>query len=467
MNALDRAYERIRRYRGDKPGFSSEFLGLDPHPGQRRWLENATAAEDALVTGNRWGKSHIAAAQAIYACLYRPTWTPKIRAQAKRSSQVFYALNASITADQSKIVWYKAHAMLQGPKISWVVRDVKMTPFPTIIFANGSVFEARSTTRDGHHLLGHDYDFVNWDEAAYEKRFEVILDNVLRMRLVDRGGMLHFTSTGNGRNAFGRYFLTGLPGAKKDPELYSQTGATWENPHVDQERLAKNAARMSERMRQQNIEGAIVDSGGDFFSIEDLDGCHDETLDEQLRVLAYDDEDVEAWAQLWPDPEVPWRLRYGSHRYVHGWDLADKRDWTVGITLDVSTTPQTVVEFERFHRLGWEHVYARIRDRHHRYGGVTAIDNTGLGDVVESDLADVRPVGVNFAGGRKDALLTNLQTALALRAIRWPLIKPMVDELGFYQRDDEGLVKDCVMSLAVAAWAARRAVGNVPASTIR
>jgi hypothetical protein len=479
----------LAKIRTDRVRIVRELLDMEPHPGQERWLKRRqdpenfdddgdAPAEAALVTGNRWGKSHVAAADIIVACATLDGWTPQMYAQQLRKRQPYQALNCSVTADQANLVWYKAYAMLQGDRASWLVDDVKFTPFPTIKFRSGAIFQARSTAGNGHHLLGHDYDYVNWDEAAYEPNFEQVRDNVLRMRLVDRGGKLNYTSTGNGRNAFGRYFLTGLSTApKRDKQLYSQSGSTLENPNVDHKRLEQLAARMSEQKRRQNINGEIVDGGGDYFPAEDLQaaletGEGELDLNDLWRELAVDDEDMVAWAQLFPNPaapDQPWRLRYPSHRYIHAWDLADKRDWTVGSTWDLTTPRATMVEFERFHKRGWDHVYARIRDRHRRYGGNTYLDLTGVGDVVGENLADIGAEGVNFAGkGKKDGLLENWRVLINLRQVRWPAIGPWVDEHSWYARDDEGLVKDCVMSGAIAGWFMRRsAAANAPASAYR
>jgi hypothetical protein len=133
----------------------------------------------------------------------------------------------------------------------------------------------------------------------------------------------------------------------------------------------------------------------------------------------------------------------------------------VGTTWDLSTTPIRLVEFERFNKRGWEFNWARIRARHHRYGTpqATKIDATGIGDVAMSELRDIQAEGVNFAG-KKDALLTNLNTALALRELRWPFIKVLIDEFKFYSRDDANLSTDCVMSCAVAMWFARNRTVN-------
>jgi hypothetical protein len=459
--------ERLRAYfrtlaplRNDKAEFCRQVLDFEPHVGQIEWLQNAVKPENALTTGNRWGKSHIGAADLIHHCIYRDGWTWQVQEAMARKHEPYRGINVALSADQSRLVWHKALAMLQAPKASVFVKEVKQTPFPTIVFVNDSTLEARSTAREGVYLLGHDYDFVNWDEAAFEKKYERIRDNVLRMRLVDRAGTLNHTSTGNGRNEYGRYFLKGLEG--RDPLLYAQTGDTRQNTNINLSRVEMNADRMSAKMRQQNIEGAIVDGGGDYFPLEDLNAAHDDALDAMMRVT-YDDQELEQHVWLSPQQDSAgmdktWRDTYPLHRYLHGWDLADKADWCVGITYDISTKPITLVEFERFHKRGWEYNKSRIRLRHKKYGTsrATKLDITGIGDVVVDDLKDIRAEGVNFAGGRKAEMLTNLQLLLASRAIRWPMIRVLHDEHAFYEEDDDDLDTDCVMANCVAGWWLRR-----------
>lgn len=460
---LEAFAKQLREYRNDPVGFAVNVLDVDPHPGQQRWLTEGVKPENILVTGNRWGKSHSAAMKRIWKCVYRIGWDKPIADAMARKHEGFQSVNVSITADQAALVWNKALAMLQGPKASWLVSHSTVSPFPRIDFINGSVFEARSTAGEGVRLLGHSFDDINWDEAAYEKRFEQIRDNVFRMRLVDRKGKLDYTSTGNGRNPFGLYFLEGLGG--KNPTLYAQTGSSFENPHVPPEEIERTARGMSDNKRRQNIDGAIVDGGGEYFNLEDLRAAHDPELDAIAKVT-FDAEDQESHVHLMPDG-IAWREKYPSHKYIHGWDLADKSDWTVGTTWDVSTTPVTLVEFERFHKRGWDFVYERIRRRHKEYkcSRATKIDSTGLGDVVENELKDIGVEGVKFTKQTKDGMLTNLQTLLNLRGIRWPMIRVMSDEFSFYERDDEKLVTDCVMSVAVAGWWIKR--GNKTAIAIR
>jgi hypothetical protein len=453
LDIADRIEQRLRSLRGDPVGFCREVLDLEPHAGQSQWLTHANKSENALVTGNRYGKSQIAGARRIYRALYKIGWSPEIDASMRRKHAYYRSVNVAITADQARLVWSKAYGMLQGDKASWLVKDVKFTPFPCIELITGATIEARSTAREGVYLLGHDYDDVNFDEAAYEPHFLRVRDNVIRMRLVDRAGTLDYTSTGNGRNDFGQYFLDGLDG--KEPDLYTQTGTSYDNPHIDADRLKLNAGRMSDKMRAQNIEGSIIDLGGGYFNLGDIDAALCSSMNDDL-VIQRDDEDLEKSVVAYSDGK-PWYERFPGHRYLHGWDLADKQDYMVGTTWDLSTTPRKMVEFERFTKRGWDFNWSRIRARHHRYKTfkATKIDATGIGDVATDELKDIKAEGVNFSG-KKDALLTNLQTALSLREIQWPFIKVLIDEFKFYDRDDAQLQTDCVMSAAVAMWFARK-----------
>lgn len=470
MGAADtirRFADSLKLCRGDRVRFFREVLQVEPHEGQERWLTRPDSEEAALTTGNRWGKSHVAAGELIYNCAFRPTWDDDLKSKMVKSFTPYHAINISITADQAKLVWFKAHAMLQNPKASWLVKDVKMTPFPRIEFVNGAVLEARSTGGNGERLLGNVYDAVNWDEAAYEKKFYYIRDNVVRMRLLDRAGKLTFTSTGNGRNEYGRYFLAGLEG--KEPGLISITGSTLENPNVNQERLRQLIARMPERMRRQNIDGQIVDAGGGFFSVDDLEASISEALTDALVVHSYDDEDQIAHAEAYvgdEDNRQPWHARYPSHRYITFWDIADKQDYMVGITLDTSEKMK-LVEFERFNGKGWSYNYDRMRERHrkHQVGDVgsgsnrghrTFFDATGVGDTVSDTLRDIRAEGLKISKPVKDEMLAETQSALSLRELEMPMIPVLYDECKFYEREDKDLVQDCVMALAGAVHFGKR-----------
>lgn len=489
---LGRFERRLREIMGagDRVAFCREVLDFEPTIGQKRWYTNATRSENALVMGNRGGKSTGEAALKIYECARRDGWTPAMIQQYDASHEPYHAINLAMSASQAVLVWTKARALVTKPKASWLVRDVKMTPFPRIEFVNGAIFEARPTARRGEYLLGNSYDRASWDEAAFEPHFEYIRDNVLRMRMVDRGGRINYITTGNGRNDFGKYYLKGLDAwqsyqAKLDrgedvpidciPDFYCQAGSSYDNPYVPREELEKVAKGLNERQRRQNIEGQIVDLGGSYFPAADIDAAIDQDLD--LRVPQWDDEDRERHAIVYCDGlngvgGKEWAARYPTHRYVHGWDLADRSDWTVGETYDITTMPHTLVEFERFRRTGWRHVYDRIRVRDQKYSySETWLDATGVGDPVLEELQDIGAQGIIFSDnaqgtGRKSQMLTNAASMLALRELRIPPIRAMLEELRFYSQPDKGLLKDCVMSLAVATEGMRLGGGEAYASEI-
>jgi hypothetical protein len=74
--------------------------------------------------------------------------------------------------------------------------------------------------------------------------------------------------------------------------------------------------------------------------------------------------------------------------YWSAWDLGRKRDATCGITVRHDCEPYQVVAFETERGLPWVEVQDRIEARHRAYeGGRTAVEVTGVGDVVAGNLA--------------------------------------------------------------------------------
>jgi hypothetical protein len=447
--------EALKRGSNDPVFFCRFFLDLDPHPGQQAWLEKSCRKENLLVTGNRWGKSHIAAAKRIWKMTYKKGWP------VYDPVKPYYSCNASITADQARIIWDKAMAMLEmAPRLNWLIDAKKtvQTPFPTLSFKNRSQLQARSTQRNGIYLLGHDYDDFNFDEAAYQANLMVLLDNVIRMRLADRNGDLDFTSTANKRNDYYRLYLRGIEGTQEhDPDCYSQTGKSFDNPHVSHEALQRVMRHMSADMQEQNIQGGFPAGSGEVFTSEQIEFLFDKEL--EFKHKGRIDQEDQTADLCWNDPVA-------GHQYLHGWDLAKKRDWVVGWTIDLLKSPWQIVAYERFQHRPWPYVYEQIRHRHKLYGAKgsseTWIDCTGVGDVVLDELVDIEAEGFNFGGGKaKVNMLTNLQTVLQNKTLKSPWIKQPVDEFSFYEWEDEDLVQDCVMGLGVALWGARDMVPDI------
>jgi len=151
-----------------------------------------------------------------------------------------------------------------------------------------------------------------------------------------------------------------------------------------------------------------------------------------------------------------------GHSYVHVWDLARKRDWTVGITLDVTLLPAQIVAYERFRFVPWPEVAARISHRHTTYSAqgcasVTRWDATGLGDPVgamlDIPLSQSQPF-VFTPASKRDAVMA-LILAAERAALRGPAtghgIESLWAEMSLYRWDDKKLLQDSVMALAIAA----------------
>jgi hypothetical protein len=411
--------------------FARKYLEVDPHPGQVRWLRNSTRLENALHTGNRWGKSLAQAVKILHRCLF------KIRDPKFKHVKKYQAINVSITLDQAKIIFENVVRLIKDkPHMEGLIREVKFTPFPHIIFRNGAVLWARSTQRRGEYLLGRDYDYVNFDEVAFETHPEYVVNQVIMMRLADRCGMLDYTSTPKGKNWFYRKCCE----LKRNPEVgYVQNGDSRENPHISKEYLERKLKTLSPSKIEQNIKGLFIDDANQVIKEEYIRKAMSQTTGLSRPIQ--------------------------GNRYCHGWDLARKRTFTVGVTLDITSKPYQVVALERFQR-EWKDVYATIRTRQKEYKGEVIIDSTGLGDVVLSELSDLKPQGFNFGerGGKaKSELIANLEKMHALSRVAYPHIEQVQEDGELWTLQDElrnfywdrNSECDAVMALALALWLVR------------
>ncbi|PJA27228.1 MAG: hypothetical protein CO189_07740 [candidate division Zixibacteria bacterium CG_4_9_14_3_um_filter_46_8] len=415
----------------DPVTFAREFLEINPHYAQRKWLWNSRRKENLLCTGNRWGKSTVQAIKLLHRCFF------KIRNRKWDNIPGYNAVNVSITQDQAGIVFNRAMSMVAGKRrIEPFIKETRKTPFPIIVFINGATLQARSSQNRGEYLLGNDFDFINFDEAAFEVNAAYVVDTVLTMRLADREGVIDYCSTPNGKNWFYNKYLE----LKNSPNSYVQTGDSRDNPAISRNYIEQRMRKLPQVSIEQNIKGLFADTQGTIIPFADLE----EAIIPSLKC---------------PEPPKPGKI------YVHGWDLARKRTHTVGITLDITSEPIRLVALERFQR-SWPNVYAAIRQRYRQYGGRVIIDSTGLGDVILSELEDIGAEGFNFGAGggkAKAELLANLQRFFVMHRIILPDVK-LGDSAGTewsLQREltelgwEDNNQFDAAMALALALWAAR------------
>jgi len=411
-----------RRAVRDPAYFARAFLNFHPYPGQLKWLKTSTGSENALVTGNRWGKSEIQAVKLIHRAFFQ------VREIEYDKPGIYRCANVSITQDQAGIIFAKILDFLGRFKImSPFVKNIRQTPFPHIIFKNGSEIWARSTYNRGEYLLGHDFDYINFDEAAYDPVGEWVVDGVLKLRLADRNGKLDFSSTPNGLN----WFFKRCEIIKRDKRGVVRHGSTFENPYLSKRYLADLKKGLSESRIAQHLYGRFTSFEGRLFPEHIIARC---LIDKNKYHVSRDG------------------------FFIHGWDLARKLTHTVGITIDATNKPYKVVETLRTQR-EWPVIINAIKQRHRKYGGVTIIDSTGLGDVVLSELDDIGAVGFNFGGGNRDLLLANFERAVFSDEIRWPhqefpdngSVWSLTDEIRAMDKSYVN-VGDGVCALALALW---------------
>jgi len=447
--------------RDDPVFFAKHMLGMDLHPGQERWLIEAKEPVNCLVPGNRFGKSTVVAVSHLWRCFTKRGFAP-FRSDQHWGNFPYSTISVSVSADQAEIVFGMAKKMLQYPAIAPFVKRVYATPFPTIVFVNGSRMTCRSAHDNGRYIDGHRFDYVSIDEAGWIDNLKHLINSVILMRLAG-GGQLDLLGTPKGISQQGLYYYAqrGLRGVTG---YYTQRGSSFENtflPEEDLKRREQMLLHADPRLKDQVIYGAFVSMEGLAFTQDQLDQAFDKDLP------AHQD-------------YVP------GHKYVQAWDLGRKTDWTVGVTLDVTTEPYTLVDFQRLNRVPWETIYELIRDKAKEYHvHMPRIDATGpQGDVIEEELAKrgvfVDPFKVS-TGALKLNLVNTLQAAfdygrqtlgysdipdeagVAVSVpvlelpresdwglLRLPSITQLVDELGIYMLDDKDLVQDSVMALAMA-----------------
>jgi len=418
-----------RRAAYDVVYFAEKFLGVRLHEGQKRWArEGLGSYERVLAAGNRWGKSFVAGVITLHHALFG------YRRGRVGEMKGYVACCVAPTLQQARIVWERALGLLhQSPYLAWAIEGVRTTPFPRISLRNGAQIWARSIER-GEALWGYGFDFVNFDEPAYVKNPQEVL-TLLRTRVLDRGGRIDYTGTPTVKNWYYELFKRGQEG---EEGYFSMQGKTWENPYISRETLAWLEENLSEKERAVHIEGEFVEREGTVFAYEEIASCIEE---------------VENFGQA-----------KEGHSYVSGWDIGLRRDWTVGITLDITQEPFRVVDFKRFKGGGWGRVYAEIRETAKRFWDCPVIvDSTGVGDPVVDELSDIGASGYCMSSRKaKFNLIHNLK--MNLKRVRFPYIRELVDEMCLYEWDDKSLRCDCVIALALAVWGAakmRRKVAHV------
>jgi hypothetical protein len=444
------------------------------HEGQRKWLREAFAPINVLVPGNRFGKSTVVAMRHLWFAFTKFMPAPVAAEDWLRLR--YETISLAYSSEQANIVFNSIRSIVNDPIFRPFVKSVRESPYPKITLYNGSVIHVRSAHDNGKFIDGFAYQYCSIDEAGYIDDLKNLMNGVIIMRLAG-GGVIDLLGTPKGISSNGLYWYA-TRGLSRVKRYYGMRGSIYDNPFLaeDDIRMRDDLIRTSDpNLRRQVIEGDFVDYEGLAFKRDQRENMFRESLTGHTPYVE-------------------------GHDYVQAWDLGRRTDWTVGITLDVTSEPWVLADFVRLNQVPWEEIYRQIDAKAKEYHvHLPRIDATGPGgDVIEEELYK-RGIPVEgykvSTGALKLDLINTLQTVLDFGReqvgmdywtdeggtvheipvlddpdpekgtwglLRIPPITQLVDEFGVYKLDDKKLTQDCVMAVALAcerAWQ-DRAIGE-------
>lgn len=428
--------------------FVKEILEKDLHKEQETCIDNMVGKEIYGVTaGNRWGKGDLITMIGSYMSAYKPV-APKFK------DKMLSTLNTSISQDQANIVFDKfCQDYLDRPKFSWLIKDIKKSPFPHIVFRSRVTWWFRNASQDGKFLEGRSYFYANFDEADLQRLLSQFLDDILAPRLWDYGGLLSWTTTPRRgkKNAY-KVWEWLAKQKKAGNERVGRFRGDSRNNHFLDKRAHERMARLPRRLFNKNVLGLYEDSDG----ILSNDICdYAELISDGLQ-----------------DKPV------AGAKYLNVWDFARWRTFNVGITLELSDPLQlrswerTQQEKDSRTRTYWDLIKKRVRERHAKWKGRTIVDATGIGDVLASDLADIKPLELKLVGRVRDQIIEEGIATLEKGDLGLPLngdsehkgIEQIINGEFWCLRDEltdfdpealDHIVWDFVCCLFIGAWYAK------------
>lgn len=406
--------------------------GKFSHPGQLEYLKNSTFRENGLHAGNGFGKTSIWAKKHIYYILKHFA-----------SGAKYKTLSVAITQDQAELVQDEILSLVSDSPLlsSWFipVNGSIKHPHAKIRYCNGSQTEFKTTKKKGESIEGKEYGYISADEIALELYMEFIREKILLPRLrAWKDSQIDYGATPKGYTAFYR-----IINVIKRSGGYVRGGSSYENPHIDHSLLDYFSKNWTQSKIDQIILGKFIDTAEMMFASR-IEKLFDNDLDFSDIIK--------------------------GHTYIEGWDLARGRkktaDQSVGFRIDKTHKPFHIVKTWAF-QLPWTEkerdninnefgqniekssIEREIRNAYNDSLADVFVDSTGVGDTLYGIVQDIaKPI--DFRGGRKDALLDNLQVVLDSDLLKSPFISALADEMTTYQRNDINLDTDHIMALAIA-----------------
>jgi len=419
-----------KKLKTDLEFFISVFLGEQLHEAQRQIIKAVFDGYKVITAccGRRFGKSKLMAFLLIFLCC------------TKRREK--YAVIAP-TYDQSKIIFDEIRQYVERSKtLQKLVKKIVESPYPKIEFKTGCIIDFRSADVPKN-LRGRSYHLVILDEAAFIP--DDTVKNVIEPMLADYNGVLIKISTPFGKNHFYESFLKGQ---QRIQGHISFQFPSWSNPFISHEYLEMKKAELGEDnpVWRQEYCAEFIEDSNNVFKWEHIA----KNIDERIELLE---------KGIW------------GRKYAMGVDLAKYQDYTVITILDVSEHPWRLVYFERFNQKPYAYVVKKIRELYEKFNGPKILmDSTGVGDPILEQLEDIAE-GYKFTNQSKINLINRLVVALEREEVKYPNIPTLINELKYFQyiktksslkmEAPAGFHDDCVISLALAVYAAEMASNKI------
>jgi hypothetical protein len=385
------------------------YVNYRPHPAQNKF-HSSEARFKVCCTGRRWGKTLAATMEILKDALANPGclnwWVAPVYGQ----TMVAYRM------------------LSKGRKV--IANDLRS--LKRIELIQGSAIEFKSADNFDS-LRGSGIHLLVIDEAALIDR--EAWEEALRPTLTDTKGKAIFVSTPKGRNYFFELFCRGQD--PQYPEWESFTFPTSSNPYILPEEIEEAKKTLPDTVfKQEYLAEFLEDSAGVFRNIK---ACIRGSFEEPQE----------------------------NHSYVIGWDPAKHTDFSVVTVFD--STKNSVVAFDRFNQIDYTFQVTRVCNLAWKYKAPILMDSTGVGDPLLEQIKrmGVAVEGYEFTATSKQQLVEHLSVQIEQEAISFPPIKEIIHELEIFQYEitragnirysaPQGYHDDCVMSLALAVWKARR-----------
>lgn len=398
------------------PAALAAATGLALYPYQQALLDSWQASRRIVLKARQVGFSTVVALEALAVALAQPGATV-----------LLVSRNQDLAANLLRSCYQTLARLSSAPKLT-TENDFTME------LATGSRILSQPATRSAGR--GFSANLVVLDEFAYAAYAEEIYQSV-SPAMAASGGRMIIGSTPNGDgNLYAELWATAGAEWQRTTIPWHVCPAYWTAAERAEGVLAEQGAwyrkerpNYTARQWAAEFDCSFAGSGDAVFRPEAITGAGEGATGEQPR-------------------------RSGC-RYLATVDVGRRADATVINVIDVTELPYQRVYHERLEQIPYPVIQQRIAVAQRAYGATLWVESNGVGDpVIENLDVPARPF-VTTAKSKVQAI-----QALALLLERGNLKAQWTAqerrELSVYRYDDADLTQDCVMSLAIAAYAIER-----------